>query len=56
MEHKSKDYDYMFKMVLVGNSGVGKSNLLLRFVKDRFNLNSNQTTSIEYASKVIEVQ
>jgi RecA-family ATPase len=28
---KQRDYDYLFKMVLIGDSGVGKSCLLLRF-------------------------
>lgn len=28
---KIKDYDYLFKLVLIGDSGVGKSCLLLRF-------------------------
>lgn len=28
---KNKDYDYLFKLVLIGDSGVGKSCLLLRF-------------------------
>ena len=28
---KAKDYDYLFKLVLIGDSGVGKSCLLLRF-------------------------
>lgn len=26
-----RDYDYLFKLVLIGDSGVGKSCLLLRF-------------------------
>jgi len=29
--NKAKDYDYLFKLVLIGDSGVGKSCLLLRF-------------------------
>ena len=28
------DYDYLFKIVLSGDSGVGKSNLLTRFTKN----------------------
>ena len=28
---RKKDYDYLFKLVLIGDSGVGKSCLLLRF-------------------------
>ena len=29
-----ENYDYLFKIVLIGDSGVGKSNLLLRYTKD----------------------
>ena len=37
---QNDNYDYLFKIVLVGDSGVGKSNLLLRFTKNEFKLNS----------------
>ena len=31
-----RDYDYLFKVVIVGNSSVGKSALLRRFADDAF--------------------
>ena len=34
----SYDYEYLYKIVLIGDSGVGKSNLLSRFTRDEFNL------------------
>ncbi len=33
---KQRDYDYLFKLVLIGDSGVGKSCLLLRFAVSHF--------------------
>jgi DNA replication protein DnaC len=33
---KQRDYDYLFKLVLIGDSGVGKSCLLLRFAVSIF--------------------
>mmetsp|Transcript_4519 Transcript_4519/g.9767 ORF Transcript_4519/g.9767 Transcript_4519/m.9767 type:complete len:221 (-) Transcript_4519:227-889(-) len=48
------DYDYLFKVVLIGDSGVGKSNLLSRFTRNEFNLESKSTIGVEFATKSIE--
>ncbi|AET37454.1 Rab family GTPase YPT32 Ecym_1207 [Eremothecium cymbalariae DBVPG len=50
------DYDYLFKIVLIGDSGVGKSNLLSRFTTDEFNVNSKSTIGVEFATRTIEVE
>jgi Ras-related protein Rab-11A len=47
------DYDHLFKIVLIGDSGVGKSNLLLRFTKNTFNKESQTTIGVEFATKSI---
>ncbi|GJU75266.1 Ras-related protein RabA1f [Tanacetum coccineum] len=49
------DYDYLFKLVLIGDSGVGKSNLLSRFAKNEFNLESKSTIGVEFATRSIRV-
>uniref|UniRef100_A0A8D1SG61 small monomeric GTPase n=1 Tax=Sus scrofa TaxID=9823 RepID=A0A8D1SG61_PIG len=33
----AKTYDYLFKLLLIGDSGVGKTCLLFRFSEDAFN-------------------
>ncbi|XP_078358796.1 ras-related protein Rab-11B-like [Oculina patagonica] len=49
-------YDYLFKIVLIGDSGVGKSNLLSRYTKNEFHLGSKATIGVELAQKTIEVE
>ena len=48
-------YDYLFKIVLIGDSGVGKSNLLSRYTKNEFHLGSKATIGVELAHKTLEV-
>ncbi|PGH18840.1 hypothetical protein AJ79_00253 [Helicocarpus griseus UAMH5409] len=49
------EYDYLFKVVLIGDSGVGKSNLLSRFTRNEFNLDSKSTIGVEFATRSIQV-
>ena len=46
--------EYMFKTVIIGDSGVGKSNLLSRFTKDEFTKDSKSTIGVEFATRQIE--
>lgn len=50
------EYDYLFKLVLIGDSGVGKSNLLSQFTSNEFNLESKSTIGVEFATKNIHIE
>lgn len=52
----SRSYDYLFKVVLIGDSGVGKSNLLSRFTRNEFSLESKSTIGVEFATRSIQVK
>jgi len=51
----TSSYDFLCKIVLIGDSGVGKSNLLSRFTKNEFNLDSKSTIGVEFATRSIQV-
>uniref|UniRef100_A0A0D9W190 Uncharacterized protein n=1 Tax=Leersia perrieri TaxID=77586 RepID=A0A0D9W190_9ORYZ len=55
-EQGGDEYDYLFKIVLIGDSGVGKSNLLSRFTRNSFSLDSKSTIGVEFATRTIEVE
>ena len=40
---KDAQYDHMFKLLLTGDSGVGKSSILLRFIEDEFKIEETST-------------
>jgi len=52
---EGSNFDYLFKVVLIGDSGVGKSNLLSRFTRNEFNLDSKSTIGVEFATRSISV-
>ncbi|CAM0956486.1 unnamed protein product [Alopecurus aequalis] len=50
-----EEYDYRFKVLLIGDSGVGKSNLLSRFARDESRLKTRSTIGVEFANKTVRV-
>lgn len=54
MSAPSRSYDMIMKLLLVGDSGVGKSCLLLRFVEDKFNPSFITTIGIDFKIRTIE--
>lgn len=56
VKKSDEEYDYLFKVVLIGDSGVGKSNLLSRFTRNEFCLESKSTIGVEFATRTLEVE
>ena len=52
---KDKDHDYFMKVVLVGNSAVGKSSLMLRFADNQFQSNYVNTIGVDFRFKIVTV-
>ena len=52
---KSKDYDYIFKIVLIGDTCVGKCCILVRFSDDIFNDSYVTTIGVDFRFKTMVV-
>lgn len=48
-------YDYTLKIILMGDSAVGKSSLISRFCKNQFELNKKATIGVEFLIKTLTI-
>eukprot|EP01027_Heterolobosea_sp_BB2_P006112 GEZU01009267.1.p1 GENE.GEZU01009267.1~~GEZU01009267.1.p1 ORF type:complete len:171 (-),score=18.98 GEZU01009267.1:492-1004(-) len=55
MAARNAQYDYLIKLLLIGDSGVGKSCLLLRFSDDSFTTSFITTIGIDFKIRTIEL-
>jgi small GTP-binding protein len=51
-----RKFDYSLKIVVVGDSGVGKTCFLIRFVRDVFDGDSQPTLGVEFLTKIIQTE
>lgn len=49
------DFDFLFKIVILGDSGVGKSNIISKFAKNEFSIESKSTIGVEFHTKIISL-
>ncbi|KAG8489152.1 hypothetical protein CXB51_017176 [Gossypium anomalum] len=54
-EEEEGGEEYLFKIVLIGDSAVGKSNLLSRFARNEFDNNSKATIGVEFQTQAVEI-
>ena len=48
------NYDLILKLVLIGDSGVGKTNILSRYNNNEFSLTTQPTVGVEFGNKIIK--
>ena len=51
----SINFHYLLKYVIIGDSGVGKSNILLQYINGKFNEDFKATVGVEFGAKNIEI-
>jgi len=51
----SDNYDLLFKFILIGNTGTGKSCILHRFTERKFKPSSAHTIGVEFGTKLINI-
>ena len=51
-----EDYKFLFKVVLVGNAGVGKTCLVRRFTQGMFPPGQGATIGVDFMIKTVEVE
>ena len=49
------NFNYLFKFIIVGDSSVGKSNLLLRYLNNKFEDEYQSTIGVEFGAKNLEI-
>ena len=55
MSKKQEEYDFLFKLIIIGDSNVGKTNIMSQYIKKEFNINSKSTVGVEFGNKIIKL-
>ena len=49
-------YELLYKIIIIGDTGVGKSNILSRYLKDEFREDSKSTVGVELGTKFLKIK
>ena len=56
MEDENTNYELLYKIIIIGDAAVGKSNILTRFTRNEFSENTKSTVGVELGVKFIKVK
>ena len=56
VESSSFGYDMIFKLILIGDAAVGKTNILSKYLRNEFDSNSKSTVGVEFGTKNITLE
>ena len=56
MSSSGVNFNYLFKYIIIGDSAVGKSNILLRYIHDKFNEEFQSTIGVEFGAKNLKIE
>ena len=54
--YEQYEYNYLFKIIIIGDSGVGKTNIRTRFTSNTFDTESKPTIGVELGIKSIKIK
>lgn len=50
-----ENYDYLFKFIIIGDTNVGKSCLMMQFIEKKFKTYVDPTIGVEFGAKLVDV-
>ena len=56
MKDVSDNYDQLYKIIIIGDTNVGKSNILGRYVNNEFKEDTKSTVGVEFGSKKLKIE
>ena len=56
MDEEETNYELLYKVIIIGDTNVGKSNILTRYIKDEFSLNTKSTVGVELGIKFLKIK
>ena len=55
-EIEDNNYELLYKVIIIGDTCVGKSNILSRYLKDEFREDSKSTVGVELGTKFLKIK